>query len=37
MLGWGCGVNIVNIAIRDLSTNILDYGLIVGLYSSREP
>ena len=24
--------NIVNIAIRDLSTNVLVYGLIVGLY-----
>ena len=32
MLGWGCGVNTVNIAIRDLSTNVLVYGLIVGLY-----
>ena len=28
----GFGVNILNIAIRDLSTNVLVYALIVGLY-----
>ena len=32
VLGWGYGVNIVNIAIRDLSINVVDYGLIVGLH-----